>query len=140
MNRFGTCGQWRNEIFTHKYSFFKLEKEHWTLRDIGNCAMMPVPCSLRDETSASTPRFFCPYSAVNFIAALGIILLANSCARWRGIFIGLSQDGGRVDFLKNFAPLPLVHTCRMNLISFGSISLGSTFFKDFFQTLKLTAQ
>ncbi len=29
------------------------------------------------------------------------ILIANSRRRWRGIFQGLSQDGGRTDFYKN---------------------------------------
>ncbi len=27
-------------------------------------------------------------------------LMANYCMRWRGIFKGLSQDGGRADFSK----------------------------------------
>jgi hypothetical protein len=33
---------------------------------------------------------------------LGIlILIADSCTRWRGIFEGLLQDGGRADFYEN---------------------------------------
>ncbi len=42
-------------------------------------------------------------------------------------FKGLSQDGDGRIFLKTFAPLSLMTTYRMSLISAGSISLDSTF-------------
>ncbi len=32
-------------------------------------------------------------------------LIANYCMRWRGIFKGLSQDGGRADFSKKLPQL-----------------------------------
>jgi hypothetical protein len=39
-------------------------------------------------------------------APMGIsILLANSCTRWRGIFKGLSHDGGPTDFSENLRAL-----------------------------------
>ncbi len=31
-----------------------------------------------------------------------MILIANSCTRWRGIFKGFSQEWGQTDFSKNF--------------------------------------
>jgi hypothetical protein len=40
-----------------------------------------------------------PCGAMNFIPASGIhFQIANSCTRQRGIFTGLSQDGGLADF------------------------------------------
>jgi hypothetical protein len=67
--------------------------------------------------------------AMNFIPTLVIrFRITNSCTSWRGIFEGLSQDGGRgAFFLKTSAPLSLIKTFRMNLISAGSISLDSIF-------------
>jgi hypothetical protein len=68
------------------------------------------------------------YGAMNFIPALAVrFQISNSGTRWRGIFKGLPQDGGRPDFSKSFVPLSSIKACRMNLISAGSISLDSTF-------------
>ncbi len=50
---------------------------------------------------ANIPRFSYPYTAMNFMTAMAIrILIANSWTRWRGIFNGLSQDGGKMDLSK----------------------------------------
>jgi hypothetical protein len=60
------------------------------------------------------------YGAMNFIPALALrFRISNSCTRWRGIFKGLSQDGGRPDFSKSFVPLSSIKAFRMNLISAG---------------------
>jgi hypothetical protein len=48
--------------------------------------------------------------------------MANFRIRWRGIFKGLSQDGGLVVFSETAAPLPLIKTYRKSLIWAGSIS------------------
>jgi hypothetical protein len=55
--------------------------------------------------------------------------IANSCTRWACNVKGLLQHGGRADFFKISALHSLMTTYRMNLISAGSISLGSTFKK-----------
>jgi hypothetical protein len=67
------------------------------------------------------------YGAMNFIPALAVhSRIADSYTRWRGIFKGLSQEGGRADFFKKIsAPLSLIKAFWMNLISAGSISLDS---------------
>jgi hypothetical protein len=53
------------------------------------------------DTSAA-----CSYGAMNFIPGLAIrFQISNSCMSWRGIFQGLSQDGGRPDFSKSFVLL-----------------------------------
>jgi hypothetical protein len=55
-------------------------------------------------------------------------LIANYCARWRCNFKGLSQDGGWKDFfLKTSAPLSLMTTYQMSLISARSTPPDSTF-------------
>ncbi len=55
-------------------------------------------------------------------------LIANYYMRWRGIFKGLSLDEKWADFSElTTAPLSLMKTFRMSLISAGSISLESTF-------------
>ncbi len=62
------------------------------------------------------------------VCALAIrVLVVNSRTRWRRIFRGLSQDGGRADFFKTSAPLSLINVYRTYLISVRFISLGSTF-------------
>ncbi len=66
---------------------------------------------------------------MNLIVVLAIrIQTANSCTRWRGIFKGLSQNGGQADFSKCLRA-SLFSICtgsyQMNLISAGSISLDS---------------
>jgi hypothetical protein len=69
---------------------------------------MSVQCTLyrlHDEVCAITPHFSYPYGAMNFMPALGNEdPNSNSCTRWRGIFKGLSQDGGRTDFSENLHP------------------------------------
>jgi len=103
-----------------------------TLRAVGKCAIMPVcrvDWGLRDETSANIPCFSFPYSAMNFMAVLGIsFLLANSCTTWRGIFKGLSQDRRRADFSKNLRA-SLFNKFLSNKPNFSRIpiSLDSTF-------------
>jgi len=57
-----------------------------------------------------------------------ICLIANYYIRWRGIVIGLSRDGRWADFSKlTTAPLSIIKTFRMSLISAGSISVDSIF-------------
>ncbi len=52
---------------------------------------------------------------VELCALLAIrILIANSCTRWRWIFKGLSQNGGRANFQKISSPHPLMTTIRLN--------------------------
>jgi hypothetical protein len=52
------------------------------------------------------------------------IQIANRCTSWHCSFTGLRKGG----YLKKIsAPLSLINTYRMNLISTGSISLDSTF-------------
>ncbi len=48
-------------------------------------------------------------------------LIANYCIRWRGIFKVLSQAEEGADFFS--APLSLINTFQMSLVSAGSISL-----------------
>ncbi len=66
---------------------------------------------------------------MHFIPALGIrFRIVNSFTRRRGIFKGLSQDGGQADFYsETSAPLSLIKTLQLNLISARSISLDSAF-------------
>ncbi len=55
-------------------------------------------------------------------------IIAKYCARWRRNFKELTQDGEWADFfLKTSAPLSLMTTYRMSLISAWPISLNSTF-------------
>jgi hypothetical protein len=84
---------------------------------------------LRDEITAITPRVFYPYGAINFfIPTLGVrILRANSCPRWRGIFKGLSQEGGRNNFSENLHASPFTKDLSNKATFARSISLGSTF-------------
>jgi hypothetical protein len=78
----------------------------------------------------------CSWSGVCLTAQLAIrCLIANYCTRWRCNFRGLSQDEGRRIFLKASAPLSLMTTYQMSLISAGSISLDSTFNCQFFAAL-----
>jgi hypothetical protein len=72
------------------------------LWDIGNGAMNDLRYwQLRDNACEYT-TFFLSLRRDEFMAALTIgILIANSCTRWRRIFIGLSQDGGWANFSKN---------------------------------------
>ncbi len=65
------------------------------------------------------------YGALNFHSVAIWLQIANSCTRWRCNW--LSQHGDGQIFIKIFSPHSLTTTYRMNLISAGSISLGSTF-------------
>jgi hypothetical protein len=42
------------------------------LLDIGNCVMMPVHCSLLNETGVNTPRFSDPYDTIIVVADIPI--------------------------------------------------------------------
>ncbi len=78
------------------------------------------PCAIYQRRSRSRVRLTAQWEIM--------CLIANYCARWRCNFKGLSQDGRWKDFfLKTSAPLFLMTTFQMSLISAGSISLDSTF-------------
>ncbi len=64
------------------------------------------------------------------VSAIGNLIpnRQNSRTRWRCIFKGLSQHGGRADFSKSLRENSLMMTYRMNLIrGAGSIALNRTF-------------
>ncbi len=90
MNKFRICFQWR-----HEQNVVILCRQRLYEGSAILAPMMPVHytfCAMRSVWF--TPRFFYPYGAMNFMPALGIrILIANSCARWRGISKGVSQNG-----------------------------------------------
>ncbi len=73
--------------------------------------------------------FSIPTARWIFLDMLGIrILITNSCKRCMARNLqGFSQDGGQDNFFKTFAPLSLIKTYRMSLLSARSISLDSTF-------------
>ncbi len=52
-------------------------------------------------------------------------IMANYCMRWRGIFEGLSQDGGQAYF--SYPPPPPTHLSLMTTYRMCLISLNSTF-------------
>jgi hypothetical protein len=54
------------------------------------------------------------------------IPIANSCARWRCKFKGLSQDGGRADFSKNLRA-SLFNKDLSNKHNFGGIHLAGLY-------------
>jgi hypothetical protein len=62
MNKFGSCIQWRSELFKPRMLFFAVGKgtmntpRYWELRDA--CSDV--------NTSANTPRLSYPYIAMNF--------------------------------------------------------------------------
>ncbi len=61
------------------------------------------------------------------MAALAIgILIAKSCMRWREIFKGFSQDGGRADFSKNLRA-SLFNKYQSNEPNFSRIHLGGQY-------------
>jgi hypothetical protein len=67
------------------------------------------PYTMRNQT--------CSRSGVRLSAHLAIeSLIANYCMSWRGIFKGLSQDGGWADFSKNLRDTSF-YKDRMSLIS-----------------------
>jgi hypothetical protein len=55
------------------------------------------------------------------------IPIANSLTRWCCNFKGLSQNGGRADFIRNPRASLFNETFRMSIILAGSISLDRTF-------------
>ncbi len=74
-----------------------------------SCFFFSVHCSLRDETSANTPRFPYPYGAMIFITVIPIgFWIANQKTRRRlnFNFKGLSQNGGRAKLAKNLRAAP----------------------------------
>jgi hypothetical protein len=67
MNKFGSCIQWRSELFKPRMLFFPVGK---------GTMNAPQYCELRDacsavNTSANTPRFSYPYIAMNFHGRVG---------------------------------------------------------------------
>ncbi len=53
-------------------------------------------------------------------------LIANSCMRWRGIFKGLSQDGGLADFSKNLCASSF-NKDLLNDITFSQIHVAGQY-------------
>ncbi len=100
---------------TIKKSLFR----NWRL--IPNIFSAHLPILVRCKTNGAVD--------VHLTAQLAIrCLIANYCTRWRRSFTGVSKDGRRGwFFLKTSAPLSLMMTYRMSLISGGSISLDSAF-------------
>ncbi len=69
-----------------------------------------------------------PCGVMNFIPALGIhFQIANSSTRRRGIFKGLSQDGGRADFSTNLRA-SLCNKDLSNGPNFGRIHVAVQYF------------
>jgi hypothetical protein len=69
----------------------------------------------------------CSRSGVRLSAHLAIeSLIANYCMSWRGIFKGLSQDGGLADFFKNLRYTSLYKDIS-NEPNFGLIHLAGQY-------------
>ncbi len=88
------------------------------------------------ETSANTPRFPYPYRAMNFMAALAMILIVNSCTKWRLIVKGSPRMRDGPIFLKISVPRTLKTTFWLTPISARYPSQDSTFKVTFRSTFK----
>jgi hypothetical protein len=73
------------------------------------------PCMMQNQRRSQSSVHLTPNLPIK-------CLIANYYMRWRKIFKGLSQDGELADFSKKpFAPLSLMKTFQMSLVSAGSI-------------------